>query len=242
MTPKIVSKFKYPIMDRETQESGFREYITPPGPKVPSVTTILGCTKPQEDADALQNWRDAIGEYRANEITNEASQRGTRMHGYLEKYILEGKLKKKGTNPFGWPSHDMAQVIIDEGLCKMDEYWGVEVPLYYPDIYAGTTDVIGVHEGTPAILDFKQSNKIKDDSRVEDYKMQLAAYAEAHNEVYGTNIRKGIISMCVKPTEITPGVYSKEPQYLEWIIEGKEFDKYKKKWWDRVKIYYEQLL
>ena len=121
----------------------------------------------------------------------------------------------------------MAQTIIHEGLSKCNEYWGVEVPLYFPKIYAGTTDLCGVHDGSDAIMDHKQSNKLKKREWIDDYFVQLAAYANAHNEVHSTKIRKGVIFMCTQ-----------DNIYQEFIVEGTEFDKYADLWWRRVEKYY----
>jgi genome maintenance exonuclease 1 len=159
------------------------------------------------------------------------------MHNYLEGYVLNGEIKKAGSNPYAKEAHIMAAEIIDKGLGDITEYWGAEVDLYYPNIYAGATDLVGEHKGIPAIMDFKQSNKPKTDSRVADYKIQLTAYAEAHNELYKTNINRGVIIMCVKPDNPSPGVYV-NPQYQEWVVESKEFDKCRKIWWQRVEEYY----
>jgi len=110
--------------------------------------------------------------------------------------------------------------------------------LYYPEIYAGTTDLVGEYNGKPAIMDFKQSNKPKNDERVQDYCIQLAAYAEAHNAVYNTDINTGVILMCVKPEQSKPGIFTKQ-KYQEWVIEGNKFNKWKNVWWKRVEEYYE---
>jgi genome maintenance exonuclease 1 len=152
--------------------------------------------------------------------------------------VLDGEIKPRGSNPFSWASHMMAETVIREGLCNVDEYWGVEVPLYFPDVYAGTTDCVGIHKGQESILDFKQSNKPKKEEWIEDYKLQLCAYAEAHNEVYGTNIRKGVVLMCVKPDMDEAGLITGEPQYQEFVIEGNEFEKWRQEWWKRVELYY----
>ena len=141
--------------------------------------------------------------------------------------MLGEELKETVSNPYAQQSLDMAKIVIKEGLKNVDEYWGTEVALYHPEIYAGTTDLVGVHGGDDAILDFKQTNKPKKREWVEDYFLQLCAYAEAHNKVYGTKIRKGVVLMC-----------SKEFQYQEFIIEGEEFDKWRNKWWSRVEEYY----
>jgi genome maintenance exonuclease 1 len=202
------------------------------------VTTILDRTRPAEKRIALENWRRRVGQERAQQITTEAASRGTRMHSYLEHWVTTGTQQDRGTNPFGWASHAMAQKVIQEGLHKVTEFWGTEVPLYFPQIYAGTTDCVGLHEDQEAILDFKQTNRPKKTEWIEDYFLQLAAYAEAHNEVHGTKIKRGVILMCAKPDVDDQGNIITEPQYQEWIIEGAEFDQWRDRWWARVEQYY----
>lgn len=230
-------KFDYHPVQR-TEINGKRLYLTPDGTKVPSVTTILDKTKSKETIDALNAWRKNKGHSLATQITTEAASRGTRMHSYLEHFIKTGDVKERGTNPFGWASHRMANTIITNGLRNVTEFWGVEVPLYFPQIYAGTTDGVGIHLGDESILDYKQTNKPKKREWIDDYFLQLAAYALAHNEVYGTNIRKGVILMCVKPEVNNVGEVVSDPQYQEFILEGEEFDKYSQMWWARLEQYY----
>lgn len=210
---------------------GKRRYATPDGEKLPSVTTILDATKSEESKQALQNWRKRVGVVKAQEITTEAAGRGTRMHKWLENYVKTGATGEPGSNPYSIQSHQMAQSIITQGLIKCNEYWGTEVPLYYPKIYAGTTDLCGIHDGDEAIMDHKQTNKPKKREWIDDYFVQLTAYANAHNEVHGTKIRKGVIFMC-----------SADNLYQEFILEGSEFDKYSDIWFKRVEQYYMQFL
>ena len=218
---------------------GQRLYATPDGHRLPSVTTILDRTKPEEARRALNEWKRRVGTEKAQQITTEAANRGTRMHSYLEHYILNGTHKDRGSNPFGWASHAMAEVIIDQGLGQVDEFWGTEVPLYFPQIYAGTTDCVGMHGGQQAIMDFKQSNRPKRREWIEDYFLQLAAYAEAHNELHGTAIRKGVILMCVRPAVDDQGSLVGQPEYQEFTVEGSEFDHWRDRWWQRVEQYYQ---
>jgi hypothetical protein len=226
----IPNKYNYVPLLRETI-NGSRKYATPDGEKLPSVTTILDATKSEESKQALNNWRKRVGVQKAQEITTEAAGRGTRMHKWLEDYIKTGILNEPGSNPYSLQSHQMAQSIINQGLIKCNEYWGTEVPLYYPKIYAGTTDLAGVHDGSEAIMDHKQTNKPKKREWIDDYFVQLAAYANAHNEVHGTKIRKGVIFMC-----------SADNLYQEFILEGPEFVKYTNIWFDRVEQYYMKFL
>jgi genome maintenance exonuclease 1 len=232
-------KFNYHELSR-TSEEGKRLYSTPDGSKVPSVTTILDKTKPEEKKAALEQWRKNVGHAKAQQITTEAANRGTRMHTYLEHYVKNNELKEKGSNPFGWASHAMAQTVIEDGLKNVDEFWGVEIPLYFPKLYAGTTDCVGIHSGDESILDFKQTNKPKRIEWIEDYFLQLVAYSLAHNEVYGTNIRKGVILMCVKPPVDADGCPTARPEYQEFILENKDFDYWADQWWRRLELYYLQ--
>jgi genome maintenance exonuclease 1 len=210
---------------------GKRRYATPDGEKLPSVTTVLDATKSEESKKALQEWRKRVGFAKAQEITTEAAGRGTRMHKWLENYVKTGETGEPGSNPYSLQSHQMAQSIIQKGMHKCTEYWGTEVPLYFPKVYAGTTDLVGIHDGAEAIMDHKQTNKPKKREWIEDYFVQLAAYANAHNEVHGTKIRKGVIFMCSAANE-----------YQEFIIEGEEFDKWSNCWFERLDKYYSQFL
>jgi hypothetical protein len=226
----IPDKFIYqPIKRIDTPEG--RRYATPDGQKLPSVTTILSATTPKEKIEKLNEWRKAVGHKKAQEITTEAAGRGTRMHKWLEDYIKTGQIGTPGSNPYSIQSYKMAQTIIYQGLSKCNEFWGTEVPLYFPTVYAGTTDLVGVHDGAEAIMDHKQTNKPKKREWIDDYFIQLAAYATAHNEVHGTKIRKGVIFMS-DPNAI----------YQEFIIEGTEFDSWVDKWYRRLEQYYTQFV
>jgi hypothetical protein len=220
------TRFNYQELQR-SNASGSRKYITPDGFSVPSVTTILDATKPQEAKAALQAWKNRVGAKQAQAITTEASGRGTRLHKWLENYVKLGETGDPGTNPYSQQSHNMAHNIIQNGLIKCNEFWGTEVSLYFPEIYAGTTDLVGIHENQEAILDFKQSNREKKEEWITDYFLQVVFYGTAHNEMFGTNIRKGVILMCTK-----------DNKYQEFIIDGKRWDEFTTKMWKRLEEYY----
>jgi len=222
----ITERYDYGSLKRKSVD-GRRMYSTPDGLAVPSVTTILDKTKPEQAKKALREWKKRVGETKAAEITKEAAGRGTRMHAWLEQYVKEDRIDEPGSNPYSQQSHKMANIIVEQGLDKMEECWGTEVPLYFPQVYAGTTDCLGVYNGKPAIIDFKQTNKPKKTEWIGDYFMQLCAYAAAHNEVHGTDIQQGVILMC-----------SKDFQYQTWTIEGEDFEEYSRQWWTRVGEYY----
>lgn len=223
----LIQKYNYKTISRDTIE-GKRHYCLPDGSKVPSVTTILDRTKPQADKDALDNWRKAVGDAKATAIVTEAANRGTRMHKWLEDYVRNNRvLGTPGSNPFSKQSHKMAQEIIDKGLVNVQEMWGIEVPLYFSGLYAGTTDACGIYSNAESIIDYKQTNKPKTDERVRDYFIQLCAYGLAHNETHGTNIKQGVILMC-----------SAEYQFQTWTVSGKDWDYWTDEWLKRVELYY----
>jgi genome maintenance exonuclease 1 len=190
------------------------------GRPLPSVTTILSKTK---DMTHLNAWRAAVGEEKAKQIVTEASGLGTGLHTNLENYILGKPIA--GT----FMQKALAQVIIKNGLCKVDEVWGTEVALYSKELYAGTTDLIGLHENKPSIMDFKNSRSDKKREWIEDYFMQLAAYALSHNEMYGTDIKRGVVMIATR-----------DAKYQEFIIEGDEFTHYETMWANKVCAYYDQ--
>ena len=193
--------------------------------KLPSVTTILSATKSDEAKESIARWKAKVGEDEATRVKDTAASRGSNMHLHLEKYIL-GTGHKDLTDE-GQVAGDMAQVIIDKGLCDVSEIWGSEVTLYYPGLYAGATDLVGVYDYENSIVDFKQSNRPKRKEWIEDYFMQLGAYAMAHNYVYDSDITQGVILMC------TPDNY-----FQKFQIKGKEFIKYKHRFLEKVDRFY----
>jgi len=214
-------KYNYEKLKR-VEANGTRLYETPAG-KVASVTTILDKTA---DKTALLEWRKRVGDTEANRISKEAAGLGTLMHTHLENYVL-GQERPKGNNVVQEMARSMADTMINEAFCDIEEVWGIEASLYYPGLYAGTSDMIGVHKGTPAIIDHKTSNKPKKREWITDYFLQTCAYALAHNEVHGTDIRKCVINIIDRDANLQP-----------FVIEGSEFDHYCEEWTKRVDQFY----
>jgi len=193
--------------------------------KLPSVTTILSATSSDEKRESLAKWKTKVGDVEADRIKNTAAIRGTLMHSYLEAHLNSQGLMD--FSDLGQAARSMAQTIIDKGLGDLSEIWGNEVVLYYPDLYAGQTDLCGIYQGRDSIIDFKQSNKPKQDSWIEDYYLQGAAYATAHDCIYGTNIEQTVILIC------TPDNF-----FQRFIVNGQRFKHYKSEWLKRVDRYY----
>lgn len=220
----LTEKYDYPKLRRVQTDAG-RQYVGLDDNPVPSVTTVLDKTG---DKTALIAWRKRVGEAKAKEITTEAAGVGTRMHKYLEDYVDTGEWPSAGSNPYAQQAHSMAEQIKLNAMQDVDEIWGSEVQLYVPQLYAGTTDLVGTYKGRPSIMDFKQTNKPKKVEWVEDYFLQLTAYAIAHNEIYGTNICEGHVFMC-----------SRDGEYQQFDIWPDEFAEWESAWWDRVYKFYE---
>ena len=215
------SKYTYVDASR-IEDQGTRLYDVN-GSRLPSVTTILGATKDQQ---FLKEWKAKVGEAEADRIKNLSSRRGTSMHKFLEHYV-------QGTGyddltEIGQKAKAMAEKVIDVGLTPVEEIYGSEVTLYYPGLYAGSTDLVCVHNGKDSIVDFKQSNRPKREEWIDDYKMQIAAYAMAHDYVHNSKIEQGIIMVC------TPDLY-----YQEFLVNGAELRQWKHKFLKRLDMYYD---
>ena len=229
----IIEKYKYERLQR-VEVDGKRRYAAPGGPPVASVTTILSGTK---DMTHLHEWRRRVGEKKAQEIVTEAAGVGTRMHKYLEDYVETGVMPTPGGNPFAKKAHAMAMQVLEHAMGDVDEIWGSEVALYVPQMYAGTTDLVGQYKGQPCIMDFKQTNKPKKLEYVQNYFLQLVAYAEAHNAIYGTDIREGHIFMCSRGDD---GMELGGETYQQFDVWPDEYDEWRHEWYNRVYTYYEQ--
>jgi len=219
----LTERYSYKDVKRKTV-NGKRHYEGE-GKFLPSVTTIISATKTEKDKEGLQKWRDRVGEETAEAIKNQAASVGTAMHKFLECHI-RGVGYDDMTN-IGIIGKRMAKLIIECGLPSMDEYWGCEVPLFYPTFYGGTADCTGVWRDQPAVIDFKQTNKPKKREWIEDYYIQLAAYIMAHDALFGTKMEAGVILMA-----------SRGMNLQMFTINGQKLDDYKYKWLKKCEKYY----
>jgi len=217
--------YKYPKSTRSLIE-GNRHYDVS-NEILPSVTTILQATQSEEKKASLARWKSKVGENEAERVKNEAAARGTAMHQFLEYYVQNQKLLDLTDE--GREASSMGQAIIDNSFKEIEEVWGSEVTLFYPGLYAGQTDLCGIYTGRESIIDFKQTNKPKRREWIEDYFIQLAAYAMAHDVIYGTCVDQGVILMC-----------SKDGFFQKFTSTGKEFTGYKHKFLSKVDQFYQK--
>ena len=220
---KIPKSEKYTYVDASRIEDQWTRLYDVNGTRLPSVTTILGATKDQQ---FLKDWKAKVGEQEAERIKNLSSKRGTSMHKFLEHYILGTGYDE--LTALGQEAKAMAEKVIDVGLTPVEEYYGSEVTLYYPGLYAGSTDLVCLHNGVEAVVDFKQANRPKKKEWIEDYYMQIAAYAMAHDYVHESNIEQGVIMVC------TPDLY-----YQEFVVSGAELRQCKHKFLKRLDMYHD---
>ena len=191
--------------------------------RLPSVTTILGATKDQK---FLKDWKARVGEKEADRIKNVSSSRGTSMHKFLESFVTG--VGYDDLTELGQAAKPMAEKIMEVGLAPVEEYYGSEVTLHYPGLYAGQTDLVCLHNNLETIVDFKQANRPKKKEWIEDYYLQIAAYAMAHDYVYGSAIRQGVIMVC------TPDLY-----YQEFKITDHELRTWKHRFLKRLDMYHD---
>ena len=219
-------RYKYPPSTRSLID-GNRHYDVS-NEVLPSVTTILQATQSDEKRASLSKWRQKVGENKADEIRDESAKRGTAMHEFLEYYLRNEKLLDLSDE--GQAASGMGQAIIKQGFDDLSEIWGSEVVLFYPGLYAGQTDLCGIYTGRESIIDFKQTNKPKRREWIDDYFLQLAAYAMAHDQIYKTCVDQGVVLMC-----------SKDGFFQKFTSTGKEFTGYKHEFLRRTDKFYRKM-
>jgi ATP-dependent exoDNAse (exonuclease V) beta subunit len=220
-------QFDYPSSTRQTLD-GKRVYNIN-GEALPSVTTILQATETEEKKKILEQWKQKVGAENADRIRDQAANRGSVLHRIVENYITD--TKHLDLTDLGQEAHKMANILIQSAIDeRLSEVWGVEPYLAYQGLFAGQTDLIGIHDGKITVCDHKNSNKPKKKEWLHDsYRIQLAAYALAFEDMFGEHIPRGVNFI------ITKDLY-----YQEFSWEGEEFKRAKYDWLKRVDQYYNQ--
>lgn len=190
----ITEKFEYPDINTISYNNQ-RWYNVKPEVYYPSITTVLGNTMSIEKKKTLDNWKDALGALEAERRSKYATDRGSNVHLLLEYHL-------KGLPP---PPHSATKEDIGVfnsiklKLKNITEIWGQECALYSDIIgVAGRCDLAGKWKDRNSIIDFKTSGRFKTEKEIEDYWIQIAFYATAHNEMFKTDINYGVILMGVE--------------------------------------------
>ena len=178
----------YKNLDRRDSPDG-RRYVTLDGDAYPSVTTVLGIL----NEESIAKWRKRVGEEEANRISRIASQRGTKVHNVIEKYIDNNPDYLDGVMPHNIQTFKDIQRHIDENLNKV---YSIEAPLYSKHLgVAGRVDCVGQWNGKDSIIDWKTSRKEKKKEWISNYFMQAAAYAIMWEERTGNPIKQLVVAI-----------------------------------------------
>lgn len=211
--------FQYNNLSRK-ESNGARHYVHN-NDLLPSVTTILSSL---EKSSGLQDWINSVGEEAATQIKDQSAAVGSTMHDNIEQYILHG------TKPVGKVLEKILSNLIINDLNKhMTECNGTEACLYYPSLYAGTTDCVGVYDGKLSIIDFKNSRSDKKIEYLESYFLQCAAYGVAHDLLYGTSIDQYVILMSCWSGNL-----------IKVVMDQTMVSNYKIKWANLLETFYSQ--
>lgn len=188
-------KFKYEDYST-SNELGLRWYHTPHG-AFPSITTVLGLSEPPEKQAALKRWQDSLGAVQAAKKSKEATDHGTAVHLLAERFLKGEDLLAPDEQGNPIPQQAIASFnALKLKLKQINDVWGQEQSIYSPTLaVAGRFDCIGEYKKVPSVIDFKTASRIKSDADIYSYKLQLCFYACAHNELFGTDIRQGVILM-----------------------------------------------
>jgi hypothetical protein len=198
---------------KQQRENGKQYYVDDRGRRLPSVTTILNATKPQEDRERLLNWRQRVGVAEANRIAGTASRRGTGTHKQIQRY-LEGKESPcpDAIQPY-WQS--IEPILQDIGTVRLLE----GTVFNYELGYAGRVDCVASFKGVPCICEWKTADKPKGSiERLYDYPLQLAAYCSAVNQHYkehGVNLEHTLLAVAIP--DMPADVFWFEPEAMQTL-------------------------
>ncbi len=189
-----------------------RFYVTPEGKKYPSITTVLGA----KDKPWLAEWRNSLGEKKADKETKRAADRGEAVHLMIERHLANDPDPTQGQKT----EHISEFNSIKLHLKKIDSILLQESALYSDVLrVAGRVDCVASFGGKLSIIDFKTSTNNKYESMVQDYFLQTAAYALMFHERYDVQIDQLVILMTVERGAV-PLVFRKQiDDYVEPLCE-----------------------
>lgn len=202
-----------------TNENG-RHYVSPTGVKLTSVTTMLGRTG---DHTWLDAWVEKLGVEAAATEAQRCADRGEAVHLACELYLKNAPMAEviAAAGPYFFMFKQLFPY-----LNRMTKIYAQEIPLYSEVLgLAGRVDLIGVYNGTPAIIDFKTSNTLKTRDMIEDYSIQLCLYSVMFQQMFGVKIERLI------------NIISNENGLLPTVIEFERKD-ILHKMFERVRLYH----
>ncbi len=158
----------------------------------PSVSQILAATKPEQDRQALQRWRNRVGAKQAQQISTAACRRGTSLHTAIKYFLNREQLPDDVENNGYW--HSIKPVLEQVSTVHL-----VESAVYHRQYkYAGRFDCFGEWEQEFCVFDWKTATKPKKAEWITDYFLQVTAYTAAINHLYNINIERAIIAIAIE--------------------------------------------
>jgi len=195
---------------------GTRYYVTPQGNRYQSVTTLTG----KLNAKEIQEWRQRVGEEKANKISTRAATRGTSMHKMVENYLHNRPLNlQEENNPLNKEMFVKIMPLVD----RLDNIKIIEGAMYSDELeLAGTTDCVAEYNGDLAVIDFKTSTRMKKKENVKNYWMQGAAYGKMYHEHYGVAPKSVILMISVETAGFAQIMIEPYEKCLEMLLDFKK--------------------
>ena len=213
-----MKQFNYDLLENYKKEliqdnSGpGRVYHSPDG-TFPSITNLL---YEMVSKKGIQEWEEKIGKDKAKKISTRASIRGTRIHGYIEKY-LAGDEKYLHEAP---PDHmELVNLVIPQINEKIDNIRGIELGMWSNGLkVAGTSDLVADYEGELAIIDWNTSTYIKKEEYLLSYILQGTAYCRMLYEMYGLLPKKIVICSLIRFDPMKYNPFMDLDIYIDWKV------------------------
>jgi genome maintenance exonuclease 1 len=157
----------------------------------PSVTTVLG----YGEKLWLQEWRESMGEDRADAEMKRAADRGSAVHLMIERHLQNHLQPTDGCAD----DHILEYRSLRVHLRNINNIVLQEAALFSDVLkLAGRVDCIAEYDGILSIIDFKTSTNTKTTHMIQDYFLQTTAYALMFEEMYGIQIDNVVIIMSVE--------------------------------------------
>lgn len=167
-------------------------------PEYPGATRALGGTK---DMTGLLEWRMRVGDQEADRILNESLEIGTSLDKLVDDHFsIPGFSADGRTDDIGYPLYRMMlpqlRRVVSAGtqVCVWSDRLKVK----------GYVDIAGLFDGTPTIIDIKNSRKPKRADWIEDYFLQTTTYAMAAHDCIGVDIKQVALIIGVRAGDKHP--------------------------------------
>lgn len=210
---------------KQVRQNGRQYYLNDQGEPLPSVSTILNATRPIEQREALNRWRERVGSEEATRISSTASRRGTGTHKQVERYLQGAAVVcPENIRPY-WESIKLV-------LQEIDEVRLIEGTVFHPELgYSGKVDCVASYQGTPCLCEWKTADRPKQSlDRLNDYPLQLVAYWGAVNhsyQDYNINLSHALLAIAIPD----------QPAEVFWF-DAAAIDHYWRQWEERVQLYW----